>query len=93
MDELVRITVRGIVQGVGFRAFTEHAARRLGVAGWVRNLPGGDVEVLARLPPGNKQAFLAQLQRGPVGSRVAQVDVQPAAAGADVPRAGFTIRH
>jgi len=40
--------VRGSVQGVGFRATTFDQARRLGLAGWVRNCLDGTVEVLAR---------------------------------------------
>ena len=43
----IRVVVRGDVQGVGFRAATAHEARRLGVAGWVRNLRDGSVEVEA----------------------------------------------
>jgi len=39
--------VRGSVQGVGFRATTFDEARRLGLAGWVRNRVDGTVEVLA----------------------------------------------
>jgi acylphosphatase len=92
MDEVLRIVVTGDVQGVGFRAFTERTARRLGVAGWVRNLSSGQVEVLARLGPGNKQAFLAQLRQGPSMSRVSNVQIQPAADGTDCPRQGFTVR-
>ena len=47
----VRAVVRGDVQGVGFRAATAHEARRAGVAGWVRNLRDGSVEVEARGTP------------------------------------------
>jgi acylphosphatase len=92
MDEILRIVVSGQVQGVGFRAFTERAARRLGVAGWVRNLSNGDVEVLARVTPGVKQPFLAQLQQGPSFSRVTDIRVtsEPTA---ECPREGFAIRR
>ena len=92
MDEVLRIVVSGVVQGVGYRVFTQRVARGLGIAGWVRNLPNGDVEALTRVGPGNKQEFLAQLRRGPPGSRVDRVDAQPVPA-ADCPREGFTVRH
>ena len=41
-----RYVVSGRVQGVGFRYFTQDAALREGVTGWVRNLPDGRVEAL-----------------------------------------------
>ncbi|WP_425953682.1 acylphosphatase [Xylanimonas sp. McL0601] len=44
MRRRVRVVVRGGVQGVGFRYWTADAARAAGLAGWVRNLPGGEVE-------------------------------------------------
>ncbi|NIP73465.1 MAG: acylphosphatase, partial [Gammaproteobacteria bacterium] len=65
MGEIIRVTVRGRVQGVGFRYYTRDEAARLGVAGWVRNLPNGDVEVVARVTPARKQRLLAALQAGP----------------------------
>lgn len=92
MDEVLRILVSGQVQGVGFRAFTERTARRLGVAGWVRNLPTGQVEVLARVGAGNQQAFLAQLRQGPSLSRVTDLQVERQPEGSDCPRQGFGVR-
>ena len=47
MNARVHILISGRVQGVFFRAETRRAASALGVKGWVRNLPGGDVEVVA----------------------------------------------
>ena len=93
MDEVLRIVVTGQVQGVGFRAFTERTARGLGVAGWVRNLSNGDVEVLARVSPNAKQPFLAQLQHGPSYSRVSGLRLTPEPGGSDCPQQGFSIRH
>lgn len=47
----VRIVVTGRVQGVGFRWWAQHTARALGLAGKVRNLPDGGVELLAQGEP------------------------------------------
>lgn len=64
----VRIT--GRVQGVGFRWFVREEARRLGLSGWVRNLPTGSVEVAA----GGEASALERLRRalevGPTGADV-----------------------
>jgi len=65
--------VRGRVQGVGFRATTLGEARRLQLAGWVRNRVDGTVETLAEGPEPTLQTFLAYLKRGPLGARVSSV--------------------
>lgn len=44
MKRRVQVIVSGIVQGVNFRRYTQMTAQRLGVCGWVRNLPDGRVE-------------------------------------------------
>ena len=72
----MRVQVRGRVQGVGYRASTAYEARRLGLAGWVRNLPDGSVEVVARGEAAAVDALLAWLARGPRGARVTGVDVE-----------------
>jgi acylphosphatase len=72
----VRAIVRGRVQGVGYRASTAHEARRLGLAGWVRNLPDGAVEVEAKGVGPAVDALVAWLAEGPRGARVTGVDVQ-----------------
>jgi acylphosphatase len=74
----VRAVVRGRVQGVGFRASAAHEARRLGVGGWVRNLPDGTVELEARGAPAAVDALVAWLGHGPRGARVTGVDVHDA---------------
>ncbi len=47
MTKTVRITVSGKVQGVYYRMYTQMKARELGIRGYVRNLPNGDVEIVA----------------------------------------------
>jgi acylphosphatase len=63
--------VSGTVQGVGFRFFTERVAVRLGVAGYVKNMFDGRVEVYAIGNPAQLDALKRELQRGP---RMAGVD-------------------
>jgi acylphosphatase len=70
----VRAVVRGRVQGVGFRASAAHEARRLGVGGWVRNLPDGSVELEARGTPAAVDALVTWLGQGPRGARVTAVE-------------------
>lgn len=66
--------VRGRVQGVGFRWFTQRAGQRLGLGGHVCNLADGNVEVHAAGPPGALDEFEMALRAGPVGSRVEGVE-------------------
>ena len=68
--EALRAQVVGRVQGVGFRAYTEGCARRLGLRGYVRNLPDGSVEAWAEGDRQALDAFVHQLRRGPALSRV-----------------------
>lgn len=70
----LHVRVTGVVQGVGFRWFVRERARRLGLAGWVRNRPDGSVEVAASGEPGQIDLLMAELQRGPDGSAVDRVE-------------------
>lgn len=70
----VHLVVSGRVQGVFFRGATVDEARRLGVAGWVRNLPDGRVEVLAEGERGALEALVAFCRRGPPAARVDDVE-------------------
>ena len=72
----LRALVRGRVQGVFFRDFARSHALRLGIAGWVRNLPDGrTVEVIAEGPRSSLQELVSLLRIGPPGARVEHVDV------------------
>jgi len=70
--------VRGVVQGVAYRWSTEATARRLGVAGWVRNLADGSVEVWAEADAGRIEMLTAWLREGPGGARVSGMEVEEA---------------
>lgn len=70
-----RVVVRGVVQGVGFRWSCAREAGRLGVAGWVRNLPDGAVEAVVEGDASQVDAALAYLAHGPRHARVTGVEV------------------
>jgi acylphosphatase len=69
------VRVAGRVQGVGFRVFVLDRAHRLGLAGFVRNLPDRRVEIVAEGPAQGVAALLSAARRGPTGARVTVVDV------------------
>lgn len=66
----MHVRVTGVVQGVGFRWFVRERARRLGLSGWVRNLPDGSVEVAAEGEAGQLDLLREELLRGPRGASV-----------------------
>lgn len=77
--------VQGRVQGVGFRWFVRERAAALGLAGWVRNTPGGDVEIAARGAEGQIADLVSAAGQGPRGARVTQVVRLDPPAGAEYP--------
>ncbi len=60
-----RMVVRGLVQGVGYRAWMVHQARKLGVDGWVRNRSDGSVEALVAGETASVEELLRMCRRGP----------------------------
>jgi acylphosphatase len=74
--QAIRATVRGRVQGVGFRDATVRCARGLGVLGWVRNGADGEVLVHAEGPAEAVASFEAFLREGPRGAQVEDVAVE-----------------
>jgi acylphosphatase len=70
----IRINVSGNVQGVCFRASARDEARRIGVAGWVRNLSDGTVEVFAQGQEEKVDRLLSWCYQGPPGAYVTDVD-------------------
>ena len=71
--ETRRYVVSGRVQGVGFRWFVEREAAQLGIAGWVRNCDGGDVEVMATGTREQHSSLRSKLEQGPRAARVDHV--------------------
>jgi acylphosphatase len=72
----VRLRVTGRVQGMGFRWFVQQEARELGLAGRVKNLPDGSVEVVARGKPSALARLRDRLREGPPGARVQKIEHQ-----------------
>ena len=68
--------VRGKVQGVFFRSATQREAKRLGLTGWVKNLPDGSVEVTVEGEVDSLKEFQSWVQRGPSAARVDRVDTR-----------------
>jgi len=86
----LHVIVEGYVQGVGFRAFVQDQAVRLGVVGWVRNRWDGSVEVLAEGQRPTLEKLLTVLYRGPRGAHVS--GVAPEWSGATGEFKGFNVR-
>jgi DNA ligase D-like protein (predicted 3'-phosphoesterase) len=72
------LTVRGAVQGVGFREATRRRALQLGLSGWVCNSDDGSLRAHVEGPPRAVEALLSFLHEGPRGASVHNVEVTPA---------------
>ena len=70
------LMIHGKVQGVWYRAWTVETARRLGLAGWVRNRTDGCVEAVIEGESGAMDQFIALADRGPPAAQVARIDVR-----------------
>ena len=90
MRARTRLRVSGRVQGVWYRGATQAEARKLGVDGWVRNLPDGSVEALIEGDAAAVRALVDWCRTGPSGARVASVQEASEPVGDDL--AGFEIR-
>ncbi len=72
------LLISGRVQGVFFRAHTRDLAQRLGLHGWVRNLPDGRVEVKVWGEPDRVEELVAWCHQGPPAAQVTHVAVEDA---------------
>lgn len=82
----VHVLVSGVVQGVGYRAWTVAKARELGLDGWVRNRVDGRVEALFAGPAEAVARMVDACRRGP---RLARVDAVRSTDTAEPIEAGF----
>jgi acylphosphatase len=85
-----RVRVSGQVQGVFFRDSTRQKAEELGLAGWVRNMPDGQVEALFEGPPEKVEEIVSWCKEGPQRASVEKVDADFESAGGDLE--GFEVR-
>ena len=67
--------IEGIVQGVCFRAYTQHEAQRLEVSGWVKNRNDGSVEAVFEGDRHAVEALIAWCHAGPPHAHVNKVKV------------------
>jgi acylphosphatase len=81
------VTVRGRVQGVGYRAFVEREALKRGVEGWARNRKDGSVEAVLAGAPDAVEAVIDACRRGPFNARVDAIDRR------DGTEDEFSLRH
>ena len=90
MGKAVDVRITGRVQGVSFRWYAQEQARRLGVAGWVRNEPDGSVAGHFEGEPAQVDALLDWCGRGPAAASVDRVVVD---AAEETGAADFRIRQ
>ena len=84
------VLVSGQVQGVFFRDSTRQKAEELGLAGWVRNMPDGQVEALFEGPAEKVEEIVRWCKEGPQRASVENVDTDFESAGGDLE--GFEVR-
>ncbi len=76
MEKRVVLKIYGEVQGVGFRYRVAEQVRDLNSTGWVRNAPGGTVEILAESEEKNLKKLIDYCQEGPKFAKVDRVEVK-----------------
>ncbi|MCS7180508.1 MAG: acylphosphatase [bacterium] len=67
------IYVKGKVQGVGFRWYTERIGNRMELGGWVRNLPDGRVEIVVEGDEKKLDDFIEELKKGYLGRNIKEI--------------------
>jgi acylphosphatase len=72
----IRVRITGRVQGVWYRGWTIDQARRLGLAGWVRNRLDGSVEAVFSGPKDAVRAMIDRCRQGPPGAMVSRLTEQ-----------------
>jgi len=83
MNQVIRrVVIRGRVQGVGYRAWVDHHARRLGLQGWVRNRRDGSVEAVFEGAEDIVISMVVSCRSGPASARVDEIAEEEAHADA-----------
>lgn len=86
----LHLLVKGVVQGVNYRASAREQAQQLALTGWVRNTPDGHVEITATGRDEALRQFTAWCRRGPALAHVTNVETQPLP---ETPFPDFSIRR
>jgi len=90
----VHVTIRGRVQGIGFRAFIERHALERALDGWVRNREDGSVEAVFSGAAPVIDEMLELCRKGPPGARIEEVEMREEDAAGLIPSsrpAGFYV--
>lgn len=90
-ERCVHLRISGLVQGVSYRASARDEALRLGLSGWVRNLPSGHVAAVAQGDAEAVARFVSWCRRGPQEAKVEGVEVTEQAPGQPLP--AFEVRR
>jgi acylphosphatase len=85
------IEVRGKVQGVWFRYFTQQKANDFDIKGWVKNLPDGGVYILAEGQVADLETFASWVRQGPPLARVSSIGISRSDKTIGFP--GFEIKY
>ncbi len=95
MIQAVHVIVSGRVQGVGYRWFVQNVATKLGIKGYVRNLPDGTVELEAEGNPESLNTLINEMKKGPRGAYVQALQEQRKLLQSESERqfTAFEIRH
>lgn len=94
MDKIQKqVRIKGRVQGVGFRYFTQQHARKLGIDGWVKNLSNGDVEALLEGTVDDVNKMVNHLSSGPAAARVDDISEVERDDPSGTPVKGFTVKR
>ena len=72
----IRLTIKGKVQGVFYRATAKEVADQLSIKGWAKNLPDKNVEIVATSSPEILQQFIDWCKQGPPKAKVDQVIIE-----------------
>lgn len=83
--------IEGRVQGVFYRAWTRDLANKIGLKGWVKNLPDGRVEAVFEGPEEKVQMAINQCWQGPPAARVTDIEIKWEEPEGDLE--GFEIRY
>ena len=74
MDQRLRVTIKGQVQGVGFRWFLMQQADSLKLSGWAKSLANGNIEAVAEGPKDALDKFHEKVRTGPPRADIAKVE-------------------